>query len=68
MLNKKATTRLHKMVLTVIANINAGCLLKPKKENKLMAQCNPPVDPLLELVKSRVDCRAPNAYKQMIKS
>jgi len=54
------------MVLTIIANINAKTLLKPKKHNKLMQMCNPPIDPKLEFIKSKVDCAPPKGYKKMM--
>ena len=53
------------MVLTIIANINAKTLLKPKKHNKLMQMCNPPIDPALELIRSKVDHYPPEGYKKM---
>ena len=54
---KTASDRLFNLSLTVLANINAGMMLKPsKKKNKLIEKLNPPVDPTLSNIASRIDC------------
>ena len=48
--------RLFNLALTVLANINGGGMLKPKKNNKLMEKLNPPVDKTMTYIDSRIDC------------
>ena len=47
----------------MLANINAGMMLKPSKGNKLIETLNPPVNPILNRIKAKVDCSAPEAFK-----
>jgi hypothetical protein len=53
---KTASERLFALSHQVLANINAGMMLKPKKKNKLMEKLNPPIDPSLNEIPSRIDC------------
>jgi len=63
---KNATDRLFNLSYTVLANINAGMMLKPSKNNKLYETLVPPVNPLLSRIGAKVDCSAPEAFRMLL--
>jgi hypothetical protein len=60
---KNPTDRLFNLSYTVLANINAGMMLKPTKNNKLIETLNPPINPLLNKITAKVDCSAPEVFR-----